>query len=152
MKRIFIICAILLAVFAVLTSCASASQAGKADNNDTNAEQKEAKPTSYNFNPREFELSLQGNPSTGYKWKYEITEGKDVIEYVNQRFKSNATSSFMVGVGGTFTFIFKPLKAGDAVIQFRYARAIEWDPPIETRDVYVSVDEAGNVTVRGNGD
>ncbi|MFC1835768.1 protease inhibitor I42 family protein [Thermodesulfobacteriota bacterium] len=77
-----------------------------------------------------FEISLQSNPSTGYKWEVSV-DGK-LLRLKEKTFKRDASKpKEMVGVGGITTFVFVPVKTGQTTIDFAYRRPWEKKPPLE---------------------
>jgi inhibitor of cysteine peptidase len=69
------------------------------------------------------QVILQGNATTGYTWHYTLT-GDGVLTLVSDCYSITAPTS-IVGAGGTYTWNFKALKAGEASITFKYYR--EWE-------------------------
>ncbi len=69
----------------------------------------------------EFKISLESNPSTGYKW--EATFDENFFKLKSDTF--NRQSDARVGQGGTQTFVFLPVKAGETTIEFVYKRSWE---------------------------
>jgi predicted secreted protein len=67
-------------------------------------------------------ISLKGNPTTGYGWYYTIGDSA-IIEKTDDSFTSDSSSAEIVGAGGTFTWNFKALKAGETTITFKYYRS-----------------------------
>ena len=66
-------------------------------------------------------VSLKGNPTTGYGWYYTISDSA-ILEKTDDNYTSDSNSAEIVGAGGTFTWNFKALKAGEATITFKYYR------------------------------
>jgi inhibitor of cysteine peptidase len=86
------------------------------------------------------EVTLEGNPTTGYLWG--VLAGNDAVLKSSGDFAFNqdAAPVGMVGVGGKFTFKFQAVGAGAAQLKFGYQRPWEKDVlPIETFQVNVNV-------------
>jgi len=67
-------------------------------------------------------VSLKGNPTTGYNWLYTIGDSS-IIEKTTDNYVSDSKSASIVGAGGTYTWTFKALKAGETTITFKYYRS-----------------------------
>ena len=73
---------------------------------------------------RPFHIKLEANPSTGYKWAASYDESfLRLLKESHQRDPSKPKTH--VGVGGVTTFTFRPVKAGETSINFRYKRPWE---------------------------
>jgi inhibitor of cysteine peptidase len=72
-------------------------------------------------NNSEFKISLESNPSTGYKWEAKF-DG-NFLKLEGDTF--NRPSDARIGQGGTQTFVFLPVKAGETTIEFLYKRPWE---------------------------
>jgi inhibitor of cysteine peptidase len=83
------------------------------------------------------EVSLEGNPSTGYTW--EIVSGLDLLEQeVEPEF--SAASQQVVGSSGIVRFEFKPVSTGETVLELVYLRPFERDlDPLQTFSVNLVV-------------
>ena len=79
-----------------------------------------------------FEISLESNPSTGYKW--EASYDKAFLKLKADRFKRPAKA--LIGAGGTQTFVFTPIAEGETKIQFVYKR--HWEKSI-AREKTISI-------------
>jgi len=67
---------------------------------------------------------LKGNTTTGYTWHYKIGNEK-IISLNSESFVQDAAAEGLVGAGGTYTWDFKALKAGQTSITFKYYR--DWE-------------------------
>jgi inhibitor of cysteine peptidase len=89
-------------------------------------------------------IKLEGNPTTGYTWEYEMSPDGIVREVSNDY----ASDSSAVGSGGTFTFVFEGVAPGEAVLTFSYLRPWEEDePPLETAVYKITVDANNRLTM-----
>jgi inhibitor of cysteine peptidase len=86
------------------------------------------------------EITLEGNPTTGYLWS--LLSGNDAVlkPVGDYTFKQDAAPAGMVGVGGKFTFKFQAVGAGAAQLKFGYLRPWEKNmPPVESFNVNINV-------------
>ncbi|MBN1630348.1 MAG: protease inhibitor I42 family protein [Thermoleophilia bacterium] len=94
------------------------------------------------------DVILEGNPTTGYGWSVDLSdEDAAILEQVGE--PSYVPDSGLIGAGGTYTFTFRALAAGDATLALHYSRVWESVPPLETFSVTVAVaptPAAGDVT------
>ncbi len=73
----------------------------------------------------EFDITLRGNPSTGYTWKADYDP--QYIELVDQTYIPN--KPYLCGSGGTYIFTFKALDTGNTDIDMQYLRPWEYYLP-----------------------
>lgn len=64
-------------------------------------------------------IILNGNPTTGYNWKYEI---EDNIVDITEEYVTNCEEPGVSGCGGNYTYTIKGLKKGETNIKFIYKR------------------------------
>lgn len=97
-------------------------------------------------NGKTVEISLEGNPTTGYGWNYHFnTEG--IIKADSSTYKQYNTNVEMTGVGGTYTWIFSALKEGTVEITFEYLRP--WEKEINKTKTYIcTVDKDLKITIK----
>ncbi|MCR5698453.1 MAG: protease inhibitor I42 family protein [Treponemataceae bacterium] len=88
-------------------------------------------------------VELEGNPTTGYTWSYEIYD--ESIIKIDEKVESLGDKGVM-GAPSRFEYTIKSLKAGNTVVRFEYKRPWEEDP-IEVRFIDVHVDEKGGMVV-----
>lgn len=69
----------------------------------------------------EFKISLESNPTTGYKWEAKFDENFLKLQ-ADTFFKP---SEPRIGQGGTQTFEFLPVKSGETIVEFLYKRSWE---------------------------
>jgi inhibitor of cysteine peptidase len=79
-----------------------------------------------------FEVSLPGNPTTGYDWS--LPDPPPGIELVDEGF--DVTSS-VVGGGGEHRFTLRATQPGRSVLHFAYRRSWAPDEALEHHDVEV---------------
>lgn len=95
---------------------------------------------------KEFNISLKGNPTTGYTWSYLLSEA-GIIEEVSNTYLAAKNDKDIVGVGGVYNFIFKPLKKGEVELTFNYTRSWE-EKPIQSVIYKIMVDEKNIITYK----
>ncbi len=89
---------------------------------------------------KEFTISLQANPTTGYDWQPVFDAA--YLSQVKKEYKQDDHSGVqLVGSGGTDFFTFKALKAGQTQIMLTYYRAWETPKPEDKQQVY-------NITIK----
>ncbi len=71
------------------------------------------------------EVTLGGNPSTGYMWQIHAFDTAVIREARMHTFKSDVHDPQMVGVPGKFTFYFEAVEKGQAALNFFYSQP--WD-------------------------
>jgi inhibitor of cysteine peptidase len=70
------------------------------------------------------EISLEGNPTTGYTWELSPDQQDLLVQDGQTQFKADTT---LLGSGGLVTLQFKPLGQGTAELKLIYHRTFE--PP-----------------------
>jgi len=88
----------------------------------------------------ELQLSLWGNPTTGYSWQLHITPG---IVIVNESYLPDDTSKTMVGSGGTYQWTMKAVQPGTQVISGVYARP--WESAVTNQTTFTLTLDVGEV-------
>jgi inhibitor of cysteine peptidase len=85
----------------------------------------------------ELELTLPGNPTTGYTWQK--VAGDEKILAQNSDYKYTPDTK-LIGSGGKFVFTFKAATAGETRLRFAYQRTFEKNiPPVKIFEVTVIV-------------
>ena len=80
-----------------------------------------------------FEIKLEANPTTGYKW--EVSYDKGFLRLDKESHKRDPSKpADHVGVGGVTTFVFVPIKKGKTTVNFRYKRP--WEKEIARKKSY----------------
>ena len=74
---------------------------------------------------------LCANPTTGYSWDYVLPD-ESVMKFESHEYMGPDTD--LVGASGTDVWIFKAVKAGEAVIKMEYSRP--WENGTETERTY----------------
>lgn len=82
------------------------------------------------------EITLEGNPSTGYEWTVAAPTGTVLEEVGKPEFKAQST---LTGAPGTYLFRFKAKAKGEEELKFQYKRSWETTPQDETVSFKVSV-------------
>ena len=89
---------------------------------------------------REFQIALQANPTTGYKW--ELVESLDESKVKLARSEYRRNEPARVGSGGVEVWTFRAVGAGTTSLSFKYVRPWEkTGPPADTRTFKVSIRE-----------
>lgn len=91
---------------------------------------------SYESSKKIVTISLDENPSTGYRWEY-TSSPEGVLLLTNDAYHSDAPAG-VVGAGGVRAFSFAGVKEGKTVLTFSYLRAWEGSP-IRTVVIEVTV-------------
>jgi inhibitor of cysteine peptidase len=90
-----------------------------------------------------FDVSLKGNPTTGYQWQIKKIEGDAIQQAGNDDYAPDSNPRGMVGSGGTFVFHFKVTKSAKTAIRLVYVRPWEKDtPPIQSFEVTIDSSNA----------
>ena len=90
----------------------------------------------YNFVKTTVTVSLPENPSTGYRWTYNVVN-ENIAEAVSDSYVTTAPPD-VVGQCGTRSVVFRGIKEGTTKIIFTYLR--EWeDSPIRTVNIILTV-------------
>ncbi len=80
-----------------------------------------------------FRISLESNPTTGYKWSAEFDRSLLQLKGVTYN-RDSSKPKKMMGVGGAETFVFVPIKPGGTTINFQYKRPWEKNKkPVRTK-------------------
>lgn len=72
-------------------------------------------------------LELEGNPTTGYSWQVIATDPAVLAPAGEPDYESSSDAS---GAGGTFTFRFDAVGAGETEVVLQYFRS--WEEPTDT--------------------
>ena len=86
------------------------------------------------------EITLEGNPTTGYNWS-QVSSNDGVLKPVGAyTYQQNPAPTGMVGFGGKFTFNFIAIGVGTTQLKFSYQRPWEKNvQPIETFELNINV-------------
>jgi predicted secreted protein len=83
---------------------------------------------------KKFQISLKANPTTGYKWT--ASYDKKFLKLVGETYTRDLSGPKpRVGVGGTTTFSFLPVKTGETSINFRYKRP--WEKEVAEKKSFI---------------
>jgi len=78
-----------------------------------------------------FVIVLDSNPTTGHGWQLGKSFDKTMFEVTEIRYEPS-NGKRLAGAGGKQTWMFRALRAGNAVIDFEYLRPWEKDiPPVK---------------------
>ena len=89
-------------------------------------------------------IEMEGNPTTGYTWVYEIED--ESIIFVDEKIKYLGAKN-MVGAPSLFTYTITSRKPGSTELRFEYKRPWEDKPAEETKTYTVTVDESGKIDI-----
>ena len=83
------------------------------------------------------EVTLPGNPTTGYSWVVSATDSAVLSQVGEPTFKADST---LVGSGGAVTLAFQTEGKGKTQLRLAYQRPWEKDvPPTKTYEVTIAV-------------
>lgn len=71
----------------------------------------------------QFEIDLEGNPTTGYSWEKNEVYDKSMLELIQSKYSPSLPQK--IGSGGAQQYIFKALKAGSTQVKMVYKRSWE---------------------------
>ena len=87
-----------------------------------------------------FNITLPGNPTTGYAWETSPTPDAAILELVEE--PTFTSDSKALGSGGEFIFTYRAVGAGQTDLRLIYHRSFEQDtPPLEEYTLTVRVTE-----------
>jgi len=96
---------------------------------------------------QEFTITLDSNITTGYGWQLAKPLDKTFVKAVKNEYQNPKPAPGkgpVVGAGGQEVWVFKALKAGSTVIDFKYVRPWEKDKePVKTASFQVVIKDAG---------
>ena len=84
-------------------------------------------------------IALRENPSTGFKWRLDMTRSTDlsIIRVIDRGYRAGQIG--LIGAPGSHRWEIKARAPGTASVTFTYARPWEHKPPAETHFVQVNV-------------
>ena len=86
----------------------------------------------------QLEVSLSGNPTTGYSWEVKSVDATILEQVGEPQFSSDNPN--LVGSGGIQTFTFDVKKSGSVTLELIYHRPWETDvEPLQTFSIQVEV-------------
>lgn len=92
-------------------------------------------------------VSLPANATTGYQWKYEISDPA-MLEAVKEEYIQSEADENMAGVGGLWTAEFGGVGSGEVTLTLRYCRDWEDQAPAQEYQFQLLVAENGDVTIQ----
>ena len=84
-------------------------------------------------------VTLVSNPTTGYSWQVMQIDNSIFIQDGGPKYKESPGAEGLVGAGGTETFRFKAIRAGETSLELGYMRPWESVQPIETFTIKVVI-------------
>jgi inhibitor of cysteine peptidase len=89
----------------------------------------------------DIQIALAGNPTTGYTWNGSLSDtDKALLQQQGEPlYAQGNTDPSIVGSGGTMTFTYKALAAGQVTLKLSYTRPWESVQPIQTFTVTITV-------------
>lgn len=107
--------------------------------NATKLTAKDAGSTIYVKQGEVLEVTLEGNPTTGYTWEEPAGAGEVLAQQGEPEFKADSSA---LGSGGMMTLRFKAMQAGTYPLKLIYHRTFEPNvPPLQTYDVTIVVEQ-----------
>lgn len=105
--------------------------------------------TSSSFKSHIEEIEIEGNPTTGYSWTYQL--GDSSLVKIDEEIVYKGKEG-MVGAPSTFTYKLSSLKPGQTSLRFEYKRSWEDGPAAETLLYQVKVLDNGKILLSKEGD
>jgi inhibitor of cysteine peptidase len=84
-----------------------------------------------------FTITLDSNPTAGYKWRIAQQIDTGLLELIDSRFIAPKTN--LVGAPGQEKWHFKAIKTGKAIISFDYIRPWEKDELPAQRETFIVI-------------
>jgi inhibitor of cysteine peptidase len=129
MMKKALVCAILFTVLTLsLTACGTTTVTADENTNGETVKLKQGQT---------LKIKIDGNPTTGYSWNLTDVD-QEILAPLGE--PDYASSSTLVGAGGTYTFIFKAVAPGSTTLKLDYFRTFEKEnPPADTFQLSVIV-------------
>ena len=86
---------------------------------------------------KEFVISLESNPTTGYSWDFSSPPDPEVVELLDAAYRPPATPR--IGAGGKQVWTFRAVGPGETGIALKYLRPWEEGVPPARRAVFTVV-------------
>lgn len=88
----------------------------------------------------EFDVVLEANPSTGYRWEIDPEiDGVELVEVVGE--PSFVSQSDLPGSGGKTTFTFSALEEGSGFLKLKFWRSFEPEAePLRYFEVHIAIE------------
>jgi len=83
----------------------------------------------------EFEVHLQGNPTTGYAWQVAELDEQKVVKIAEEYVESRPGDQQIVGAGGAYIFRFRASAQGRTRIVMVYRRP--WEKDVDPLRTYI---------------
>lgn len=76
-----------------------------------------------------FNIELDSNPGTGYKWNWKLKPDSALIKLEEEFHRPRSGHRFLIGGGGVDVWTFKALGSGYTALELEYRRPWENKPP-----------------------
>jgi inhibitor of cysteine peptidase len=87
---------------------------------------------------QEFKISLQSNPTTGYRWQFAKAPDEKILKLLREDYEH--PNSNLAGAGGKQIWTFKALAYGKTTLELNYIRSWETNsPPAQSTNFVVYV-------------
>lgn len=101
----------------------------------------------FSFNTPKTEVELYHNPSSGYRWEYEM-DNEDILTFSESHYTPDKDSALSGKGGGTQHFTFKSKNEGTVSITFRYYKYDNGEKVVISQYIYsYSVNKNGEITL-----
>ena len=84
-----------------------------------------------------FQLELDSNPTTGYRWEWTNKESVSIVGTLDNKYVSGSPAS--AGSGGKEIWKFKGLKSGLDTIKLEYCRSWEPNSSVDKKTITIKV-------------
>lgn len=120
MKRIAVLLALVLSLALALAACGGGAETAPL------LLTQEDDGTSVTLEPgQQLAISLESNPSTGFKWNLTEEPDANVLSLVSSTYVEPATTGQVVGVPGTEVWTFEAVGTGTTSFELAYFRSFE---------------------------
>ena len=127
MKQIIAVCGVLSLALMLFIASALAMDAPIAEYDGSN--------TAIRVKPGErFAISLESNPTTGYKWHLPDIQEKNILALIGSKYYPSGAR--LIGAGGRERWVFRASGPGKVSLHFKYFRPWEKDPSAAKEAVF----------------
>lgn len=85
-----------------------------------------------------FWISLESNPTTGYKWQFKTEVDSTLLRLAEQKYIPDPNPEKLMGRGGRYQWLFEALKRGSTSISLQYLQP--WDSASVERSIEFRVE------------